>query len=74
MDKGFSGPVSFADSLEVELLAINNRLVVAWNMGFRDVSCRSDCTTVLSMIQDLTFQSCNCIHITKAIKELISRD
>jgi hypothetical protein len=40
MDKGFSGPVSFADSLEVELLAINNRLVVAWNLGFRDVSCR----------------------------------
>lgn len=65
---GFTGPVSFADSLEVELLAINNGLVLAWNLDFRCVSCIPDSTISLSMIQDSAFQACNYNHITKAIK------
>lgn len=71
---GFSGPVSFADSLEVELLAINNGLILAWNLGFRDVSCRSDCMNALSMIQDPSFHARKYIHILEAIREVISRD
>ncbi|KAL5097866.1 hypothetical protein RYX36_002193 [Vicia faba] len=71
---GFSGPVSFADSVEVELLAIQNGLTLAWNMGFRDVSCRSDCTKALSMIQDSVSHTCKYLHIIKAIEELLCRD
>ncbi|WJX71286.1 hypothetical protein P8452_55294 [Trifolium repens] len=35
---GFSGPVSFADGLEVELLAIHNGLMLAWDIGYNDAA------------------------------------
>ncbi|CAJ2666519.1 ribonuclease H [Trifolium pratense] len=71
---GFSGPVSFADSIEVELLAIHNGLMLAWDIGYNDVSCRSDCKKALSLIQDPIFPTHKYVGIIVSIKELISRD
>lgn len=71
---GYSGHIDFADSLEVELLAILHGLRVAWEIGAEDVSCRSDCTEALSLILSPTYQSHKYAHIIFCIKELISRD
>jgi ribonuclease HI len=71
---GFSGPVSFADRIEVELLAIQNGLMLAWDFGYNNVSCRSDCKEALSLIQEPVFKPRKYIGIIDSIKELISRD
>lgn len=72
---GFSGHINFADSLEVELLAILNGLSIAWNIGVRNVSCRSDCMKALSLILDPTSHPHDkYAEIIYSIKELVSRD
>jgi ribonuclease HI len=71
---GFSDPVSFADGLEVELLAIHNGLMLAWDIGYNDVSCRSDCKEALSLIHEPIFRPHKYVGIIDSIKELISRD
>lgn len=71
---GFSGHVDFADSLEVELLAILHGLRIAWDIGATDVSCRSDCTKALSLIQNPISHTHRYAAIIWHIKELISRD
>lgn len=83
---GFSGPIEFAigfaNSLEAELEAIKHGLLFAWEDGYKQISCRSDCTQALTLIRE--YQPNNDpqpflmiqqnIQVIKEIEELISRD
>ena len=48
---GFEGLLRFADNLLPELVAICTRLKLAWEHGYRVISCESDSTEVLQLIQ-----------------------
>ncbi|GAU50441.1 hypothetical protein TSUD_409510 [Trifolium subterraneum] len=73
--RGFSGHVEFTDSLHVELLAILQGLLVAWEIeNIKYVSVRSDCRIALSLITGSTPQPHQYSQIIDQIKELISRD
>ena len=72
--RGFSGHIIFADSIEAELIGIMNGLIFAWELGYQDVSCRSNCMVAISLIQDSTSQPHKYVELTDSIKELMSRD
>lgn len=84
--RGFSGPIEFAigfaNSLEAELEAIKHGLLFAWEYGYKQISCRSDCTQALTLIRKYqpdndtrpSFMIQQNIQIIKEIEELVSRD
>lgn len=71
---GFSGYIGIVDSVEAELKGIESGLRLAWDCGYRDVSCRSDCWKAILLSQDSTSQPHKYVEITESIKELVSRD
>lgn len=71
---GVSGYIDCADSLEAELKGIEIGLMFAWELGYRDVSCRIDCWHATRLIQDSTSQSHKYVEIKDSIKEVMSRD
>lgn len=48
--------------------------MLAWEIGYQDVSCRSDCMEAISLIQDSTSQPNKYVETTYSIKELMSRN
>lgn len=73
--KGFRGHIDVVDSyIETELMGIMEGLKFAWELKYRDVSCRSDSKQAISLIKDPTYRIPEYANITDAINELISRD
>jgi ribonuclease HI len=72
--RGFTGRIDYTNCLEAELIAILNGLSLAWFIGIRDVSCRSDCLQALKFITDSTLQPGEYYDIVDSIRELLSRD
>lgn len=51
---GYSGFCGVTDNLKAELLAIHNRLKLAWLKGYKPLVCESDSKIAISMIQQGT--------------------
>lgn len=71
---GFSEYIGVVDSVEAELKGIEIGLGLAWERGYRDVICRSDCWKAIFLSLDSTSQPHEYVKITDSIKELMSRE
>ena len=47
----YSSNVPYADITLVELLALKQGLSLAWDCGYRDLICETDCLEVFQLVQ-----------------------
>ncbi|KAK7259161.1 hypothetical protein RIF29_24760 [Crotalaria pallida] len=71
---GFAGQYGVSNNIHMEILAIFYGLEVAWNRGYRDVECRSNCLEVLHLIEDGCTQFHAYATIIFGVKELLKRN